>query len=222
MAPYKRPITLEPGSGATSVKPKILLPNGEQIVKREEMMIKLKKLTAMQEAFVENYMNDPKRNATEAARKAGYSVDADPSFPYKIRNSKRIKIEIELREAELREARKITQEKVAERLEMIAFADIRAYFKEDGCTMKNIHDLTEREAAALSSLDMEVNPVDGQIYFSKFRKGDSIKALDSLSTLLGLNAPKKVEIEKHVDVTVNIVPFGNWLPLARSEDEIEQ
>lgn len=180
-------------------------------------------LTPRQVLFVDELFKDPKRVARHAAERAGYKVKTNPKISNELMKLPRIKAEIERREFQLRESTKITQEKVAQRLAALAFADPRLYFNEDG-TLKKVSELGDNEAFALQSMEisteMGADGDEASVVLAKLRRWDPNKALDSLAKLLGLNAPDKVDIQAQTQSVVHIVPWGDYIPLASDESSI--
>lgn len=164
-------------------------------------------------AFCEHYVTV--KQLKQAAIKAGYKEASASQKANELLKIPEIQEYIKFLQAELAESRKVSRERIAERLEQIAFADIRKFYKEDG-TLKPIAELDDAEAAALSGFEVETLGENGAVI--KIKRWDPVKALDSLVKLFGYDAPQKhvlVEDEK-----VAVIPYGQNVALARSEDEV--
>lgn len=110
------------------------------------------KLTAKQELFCNEYLID--LNATQAAIRAGYSVDTAKQMgcenlakPYLNEYISELKA-IRLKKCE------ISQENVLKELAKIGFANIRNFYNPDG-NLRKPHELDDNSAAALASIDVD-------------------------------------------------------------------
>lgn len=153
------------------------------------------KLTAKEEAFCQNYLID--FNASKAARLAGYSKKADKEQGSYLLT----KTNIQARITQLRKATgkdfNISRERLAQELARVAFQDSRKFFHADG-TLKQIHELSDDEAAALAAVEAdetEISFLDEVTYkktkSKKIKTWDKIRAAEQLARMMGYNAPDK-------------------------------
>jgi len=119
---------------------------------------KLNKLSAKQEAFVQEYLID--LNATQAARRAGYSERQCGVIGYE--NLKKPQISVRIKQAmDERAARvHITQDRVLQELARLAFSDLRKAFKDDG-SLKLPNEWDDDTAAAMAGVDTQTSSVHG-------------------------------------------------------------
>lgn len=177
-----------------------------------------KPLTPRQEAFCNKYLETG--NASEAYR---YAYSTDRMKPETINNSgyKLLqKGEIRARIAYLRdnlaEAAGISALKVVRELERIAFADATA-IRSDWGNLKNFEELTAEEKSIIKDIDVKVRCTttasgnDIVETTTRISMHDKLKALESLSQMLGYNKPIKVEADIKSENKTKI-SFGNMTP----------
>ncbi|WP_175999423.1 terminase small subunit [Burkholderia stabilis] len=111
----------------------------------------MKKLTAKQQRFVDEYLVD--LNASAAARRAGYSAKTAGQIGEHL--LKKVEVQSSLAEAikARRERTHITQDRVLRELSRIAFFDIRKLYNADG-TLKRPDQLDDEAAAVLAGVDV--------------------------------------------------------------------
>lgn len=113
--------------------------------------------------FAMAYWEDP-TDPTGAAIKVGYSPKgAKQRAWHLLRHPKVIKYLDERRE-EAKKKTDITAERVIQELAAIAFANIKDYYKVDKNgkrTLKNLEELTEEQAAAISEIDYKTGKLKG-------------------------------------------------------------
>ena len=176
---------------------------------------KNKPLTPRQEAFCNKYLETG--NASEAYR---YAYTTDKMKPETINNSgyKLLqKGEIKARLAYLRdnlaEAAGISALKVVRELERIAFADATA-IRTDWGNLKSFEELTAEEKSIIKDIDVKVRCTttasgnDIVETTTRISMHDKLKALESLSQMLGYNKPIKVEADIKSENKTKI-SFGN-------------
>jgi phage terminase small subunit len=150
-------------------------------------------LTEKQRLFVEEYLaND--LNATKAYKNVYKAVKKDETAAVNasrlLRNAN-VQAYLKARQARLQKRLEITQERVLQELARISFFDPRNLFNDDG-TPKEISDLDDDTAAALSGLDLQdVYEGYGEErkfigYTKKYKVADKKGALDSLARHLGM------------------------------------
>ena len=177
-----------------------------------------KPLTPRQEAFCNKYLETG--NASEAYR---YAYTTDRMKPETINNSgyKLLqKGEIKARLAYLRdnlaEAAGISALKVVRELERIAFADATAIRTNWG-DLKSFDELTAEERSIIKDIDVKVRRTttasDNDIVETTTRISmhDKLKALESLSQMLGYNKPIKVEADVKSENKTTL-SLGNMTP----------
>lgn len=111
-------------------------------------------LTLKQRAFVEEYLADPERNATKAARRAGYSFSSAAQSASNILKLPHVKAAIEERQGKLLESFGITEVRILQELAKIGFANIQdfAALTEDG---RSIRDVPREQTAAIKEVTIE-------------------------------------------------------------------
>lgn len=177
-----------------------------------------KPLTPRQEAFCNKYLETG--NASEAYR---YAYSTDRMKPETINNSgyKLLqKGEIKARLAYLRdnlaEAAGISALKVVRELERIAFADATA-IRSDWGNLKNFEELTAEEKSIIKDIDVKVRCTttasgnDIVETTTRISMHDKLKALESLSQMLGYNKPIKVEADVKSENKTTL-SLGNMTP----------
>lgn len=169
---------------------------------------KTNKLTAKQELFVDEYMTNG-FNATQAAIKAGYSEATARSQGQRLLTNVDVRTEIDKRcqdiTAEFPEIRK----KVIEKLQRIAFSDLGDYLeyrtvktvvahdKETGDpvidykTIINLNDSNDVDTTTISEVQ---ETRDG----FRFKRMDSMKALELLSRYTGLDNAELEDLKKDI------------------------
>jgi phage terminase small subunit len=164
------------------------------------------KLTDKQEQFCQEYLID--LNATQAAIRAGYSVNTARSLGQENLTKPDIQARVsELNKSRL-EATGISQKRVLEEYAKIAFFDIREIFDVDG-GLTNVKQLDANNAGAIASIksteewgeDDDGNKIiTGTV--KEIKVFDKIRALQDLGKHLGLfekdNNQKAVEVPKQV------------------------
>lgn len=110
------------------------------------------KLTAKQELFCNEYLID--LNATQAAIRAGYSVDTAKQMGCEnLAKPYLNEYIVELKAIRLKKC-EISQENVLKELAKIGFADIRNFYDNEG-NLRKPHELDDNSAAALASIDID-------------------------------------------------------------------
>lgn len=169
-------------------------------------------LTAQQQKFADAYLEDPKRNATQAAIAAGYS----PKTAYSIANENlnrpevadyiaRIDSQVTIK---ILQRFGVNQDRILQELACIAFLDILDLFGDDGY-LKPIGEIPEHARRVIVGLEIE-QLFEGQGKekigigtLKKIKMGDKIRALE----LLGRNLKMwtdKIEATHFVRVNYDI------------------
>lgn len=146
-------------------------------------------LTDKQQRFCEEYLID--LNATQAAIRAGYSVDTAKEQGCQLLTKLNIQEYIQDRREQIQSKLHITQERVLREYAKIAFCDPRKFFDGGGNPMA-IDDLEDDAAGALAGFEIVVEKTEKdeetieQSATKKIKFWDKTKALDSLAKHLGL------------------------------------
>lgn len=144
-------------------------------------------LSPRQQRFVEEYIID--LNATQAARRAGYSQkNAKVSGSTQL-SKPNIQKAIAKATAARSQRTAITADRVVRELARIAFGDPRKLLNDDG-TLKPLHELDDDTAATISSFEMTEL---GEAKLSKAKVWDKNAALDKLMRHLGAYAPEQFD-----------------------------
>ena len=141
------------------------------------------KLTAKQQSFVEEYLVD--LNATDAARRAGYSAKAAAQMGYE--NLMKPHIAAEIQEAMNRRSERveITADMVLRELGKLAFSSLRDMVEwgPDGVKLKASDELTPEQAACVSEVTQTVTEHGGT---TRFKLHDKATALAKIGHHLGM------------------------------------
>lgn len=169
-------------------------------MEKEEVNIKL---TDKQERFCYEYCID--FNATQAAIRAGYSERSAAEIGRQ--NLMKLEIQTRIKEMQtnLSETAGISALKVINEHAKIAFSGI-SKLKEGWMALKDFKSLTEDEKACIQEIQTKEarrsDGGDGIIIeeWVKLKLYDKQKSLDSISNLLGFNAPTKSEVKNQLDI----------------------
>lgn len=163
--------------------------------------IKQRKLTPKEERFCYEYLANG-MNASKAALLAGYSKKS----AYSIGQQNLKKLEIQTRISEMKEnlaeTAGITALMIAKEHAKIAFSNV-ARLHNTWIERKELEQLTEDEKSCIQEISTKVVkintgtrdlPIIADVEYVKIKTYDKQKALDSLTNLLGYNAPVKKEL----------------------------
>lgn len=142
-------------------------------------------LNEKQKQFVQEYLVD--LNATQAAKRAGYSERTAYSQGQRLLKHDEIQRAIQEARKEQMERTDITADRVLTEYARVAFFDPRKLFRDDG-RPREIGDLDQDTAAALAGLDVLEHFEEGEFagYVKKYRVASKLHALDALAKHLGL------------------------------------
>lgn len=152
----------------------------------------MNKMTAKQEKFCIEYLID--LNATQAAIRAGYSKKTANIIGTQNLSKLSIKTYIEnIRKTDSENAG-ITREMVLDGYKKLAFYDSRKFYDAEG-NLLSIPDLDGETSFALSGFEVEEIKEKGfSVGFTKkIKMSDRKGALDSISKVLGFNAPTEIK-----------------------------
>lgn len=177
-----------------------------------------KPLTPRQEAFCNKYLETG--NASEAYRYA-YSTDRMKpetinNAAYKLLQKGEIRARIAYLRDNLAEAAGISALKVVRELERIAFADATA-IRSDWGNLKNFEELTAEEKSIIKDIDVKVRCTttasgnDIVETTTRISMHDKLKAIETLSQMLGYNKPIKVEADVKSENKTTL-SLGNMTP----------
>lgn len=155
-----------------------------------------KKLTAKEERFCYEYCVD--FNATQAAIRAGYSVKTAGAIGAENLRKPKIEKRIKQMQDNLAQTAGISALRIVKEHEKLAFSDA-GRFRDGWMSLKDFEDLTEEEKACIQEVQTKettkvVNDMEITEVFIKIKLYDKQKSLDSLSSILGFNAPAKTEL----------------------------
>jgi len=168
-----------------------------------EVVVEEKRLTAKQELFCYEYCID--YNATRAAIKAGYSEKSATSAASRMLTFVNIKAEITRLKANLSETSGISALRVLNEHAKIAFSSA-SDLRDGWITLKQFDSLSEEQKSCIqeistkkeSRVQKRMNPGDDDIVVEeewvKIKLYDKQKSLDSISKMLGYDAPQKIEV----------------------------
>lgn len=144
--------------------------------------------TAKEEKFCYEYCLD--LNATQAAIRAGYSRRTARAASSRLLTKVNIKKKIGELQGNLAETAMISALRLINEHAKIAFSSI-ADFHIDWHTLKDYGSLTDDQKACIQEISVEDTREGKNIKIKLF---DKLRSLNSLSTILGFNAPVKAEI----------------------------
>lgn len=173
-------------------------------------------LTVKQEKFVNKYLECG--NASEAYR---YAYNAERmkeetvnNSAYKLLQRGEIRARLEYLKSHLAEAAGISALQILREHQKIAFSDATR-IRKGWMDLKEFEALTEDERACIKSIETKEVPIgagpDGQLIKNiqiKVTLFDKQKALDSITAMLGYNAPEKKEVEARVKGERPVIVFG--------------
>lgn len=155
-------------------------------------------MTSKQERFCEEYMID--LNATQAAIRAGYSVEAAGAIGAENLKKPQIRTRIDRALAEQSKRTGVTADRVVRELAKVAFANSQDVIDFDNATIKS--DAAREDTAAISSVKVKTIPMpDGDGVEREIRMADKLKALELLGRRLGLFTDN-VNLNGDVGVTI--------------------
>ena len=137
----------------------------------------MRKLTPKQARFISEYLID--LNATQAARRAGYSPRSAASIGHENLRKPEIRVVLNARIMDRESRTAVSQDKVLQELSEVAFFDPRKLFREDG-TIRALSELSRIEAACIVSLEV-LN--GGKSY--RLKLANKTNALEALANHLG-------------------------------------
>lgn len=175
-------------------------------------------LTIKQEKFCNKYLECG--NASEAYR---YAYDCTQMGDNAVWNSASLLLDnpkvaqrIAYLKAHLAEAAGISALRIVREHQKIAFSDVTK-LREDWMAMKDFEVLTPDEKACIKSVETKQTKrvdKDGDVIIDEWVKVtcyDKQKALDSLTSMLGYDAPAKIEVEQTVkSADAHRVIFENY------------
>lgn len=147
-------------------------------------------MNARQTAFVRNYLIS--QNATEAARKAGYSAATASSLGERLLRNVEVRAAVDAGLAEQATRMQITADRVQQARARLAFADPRRLFDQDGLPLPP-NQLDEDTAAAVVGIDLND---DGSV--KRYRLEAKAPHLAALSKHFGLD-------ERRIDFPLSAV-----------------
>lgn len=167
-------------------------------------------LTPKQEKFCHAYLESG--SASEAYRVAYNAENMKPETvnrrAYELLENGKITARLEVLKARLTAKSDITKEQVLEEYAKIAFSSI-AHLHNTWIDRKSFSELTDEQKACIKNISTKVRKVPigeetfAEVEFVKIELYDKLKALDSISQMLGFNAPVKT------DITTDGKPIGS-------------
>lgn len=156
------------------------------------------KLTEKQKRFCEEYLID--LNATQAAIRAGYSVESAGSIGSENLSKPEIRARVESAMAERSKRTGITADRVLQELGKIAFVNPTDLINSDDGSVKET--ATDEDRAAIAAIRVKQIPTEsGMGVEREIRMADKLKALEMCGRHLGMF---KDNPEQNVPVTVVI------------------
>jgi len=156
---------------------------------------KAEELSGKQKRFCEEYIFD--FNGTRAAKAAGYSENTAAEIASENLTKPQIQAYIKELQSDLERTSGISRMKVLREHEKLAFSSI-ARLHNTWMERKDFDKLTDEQKACIAEISTQtrqimVGDLPVEIEFVKIKLYDKQKALDSISKMLGFDAPDKVE-----------------------------
>jgi len=144
-------------------------------------------LTQRQRRFVEHYLITA--NASEAARRAGYSARSAKSAAAQLRRSSAIVAALEAAQTARADRMQLSADRVIAEVAKLSFVDLAAIFDwSDGALkLKSPQEIAPEDRAALAQITLSTGKSGTRVHVKLF---DKLKALDLLFKHYGLNKPK--------------------------------
>lgn len=175
-----------------------------------------KHLTLKQQMFCREYVID--RNATRSAKKAGYSKKTAKQIAAENLTKPYLAAFIDYLNHNIEEALGLSKTMIIKEHMKIAMSSI-AHFHNTWITRKEFETLTDDQKACIQEIDSKVikksDPVTGEMKYTayvKIKLYDKTKALDSISKLMGYDAPVKI------DQNVRILSFSELVEKAAEKE----
>jgi phage terminase small subunit len=148
--------------------------------------------TERQLAFIREYLVD--LNASEAARRAGYSAENAKGIAYALRHEPKIAERIEAAQVRRSENKRITADRVLEELGRMAFSNMSDYVEwgPDGMKLRDNALLDEDQTAAVADVEPRGN---GKV--ARLKLYDKLAALNALARHLGMIGGKTALGPRH-------------------------
>lgn len=155
-------------------------------------------MTSKQKRFCDEYLID--LNATQAAIRAGYSVDSAQSIGSENLTKPQLRARIGKAIAAQSKRTGVTADRVVRELARVAFANSQDVVNYDDATIKA--DASKDDTAAVASVRVKTIPTkDGDGVEREVRMHDKLKALELLGRRLGLFTDN-VNLNGDVGVTI--------------------
>jgi len=174
-----------------------------------EELIEDIELTDKQVKFCYEYCMD--FNATQAAIRAGYSESTARSIASQLLTKLNIQDEIKKKQDNLAETAGISRLMVLKEHSKIAFNSI-AYLHNTWIERKAFEELTDDQKSCIAEISTQIRTITGgndasamQVEFVKIKFYDKQKALDSISKMLGFDAPIKSQVDINIPSLPNII-----------------
>lgn len=148
-------------------------------------------LNARQARFVAEYLVT--LNATEAAKRAGYSAKTAEVQGYRLLRNAEIAEAVAKGKGQQLERADLTAARVLEEIRRLSFSDVRGLFDDHG-NLRPIHTLTPEQSAAIASIEVvkkNLTAGDGQMdTVIKFKVWDKTRSLEMLAKHFALLTEK--------------------------------
>lgn len=146
-------------------------------------------LTDKQEQFCQEYLID--LNATQAAVRAGYSVDTAGAIGHENLKKPEIQDKIAVLQAIRAERTQVSQDQIVRELMKVAFGDVGNYFDENGNIIP-VHEIETNARGAISAIKVldEKTEQSEEVFkltvTKELKMWDKLKALEMLGRHVGI------------------------------------
>ena len=168
-------------------------------------------MTAKEQAFCREYVKNG-YNATQAAITAGYSKKTARNIGSQNLAKIHIQERIEHHKAHLEELLNLSKSKVLREHMILAFSSI-AHLHNTWIERKVFEELTDDQKACIAEIDTkivkkleteihegEIVKVPYEVEYIRIKLYDKQKALDSITKIMGYDAPVKAELSGTIDI----------------------
>lgn len=165
-------------------------------------------LTEKQKAFCREYILD--WNGTKAAIRAGYSENSAAEIASQNLIKLNIQSYIKTIQSDIEKLAGVSQLMVLQEHMKLAFSSI-AHLHNSWIERKDFEELTDEQKSCISEIQTQVKhytPEEGDAYdieYVKIKLYDKQKALESISKMLGYDAPQKVHNSGEITITRRII-----------------
>jgi phage terminase small subunit len=183
-------------------------------------------LTDKQRRFCNEYLID--WNATQAAIRAGYSEKTAQMIGSENLSKPIIQAYIEIAKDKIEERLGLSKDKILKEHAKLAFSNI-ARLHDTWITRKEFETLPDDEKSCIAEIVTQIrtewegrgpNKTAYEVEYVKIKLYDKQKALDSISKIMGYDAPSKSVVENYNNGPLDVLVHHTGISPATSEKEV--